>query len=261
MIIDIHTHVFPDNIAEKASYGIEAFYGIDVQNNGRLENLLKTADDAGVDKVVIHSPATTPHQVTSINNFIYECTQKYPDRVIGFMTMHPDFENINQEVERCIGLGLKGLKLHPDFQRFNIDDKKALYIYEAIAGRLPLLVHTGDFRYQWSKPYRMAKVMEEFPSMTVIGAHFGGWSEWDDAVCAFKGKNVYVDTSSSMYRIPLNYAEELIRSYGVDHVLFGSDYPMWNSKDELEYIDRLNLTHEEKELILHGNAERILNLK
>ena len=140
--------------------GIEAFYGIDVQNNGRLENLLKTADDAGVDKVVIHSPATTPHQVTSINNFIYECTQKYPDRVIGFMTMHPDFENINQEVERCIGLGLKGLKLHPDFQRFNIDDKKALYIYEAIAGRLPLLVHTGDFRYQWSKPYRMAKVME-----------------------------------------------------------------------------------------------------
>ncbi len=241
--------------------GIEAFYGIDVQNNGRLGNLLKTADDAGVDKVVIHSPATTPHQVTSINNFIYECTQKYPDRVIGFMTMHPDFENINQEVERCIGLGLKGLKLHPDFQRFNIDDKKALYIYEAIAGRLPLLVHTGDFRYQWSKPYRMAKVMEEFPSMTVIGAHFGGWSEWDDAVCAFKGKNGYVDTSSSMYRIPLNYAEELIRSYGVDHVLFGSDYPMWNSKDELEYIDRLNLTHEEKELILHGNAERILNLK
>lgn len=72
---------------------------------------------------------------------------------------------------------------------------------------------------------------------------------------------MYVDTSSSMYRIPLNYAEKLIRSYGVDHVLFGSDYPMWNSKDELEYIDRLNLTHEEKELILHGNAERILNLK
>ena len=99
MIIDIHTHVFPDNIAEKASHGIEAFYGIDVQNNGRLENLLKTADDAGVDKVVIHSPATTPHQVTSINNFIYECTQKYPDRVLGFMTMHPDFENIPKILE------------------------------------------------------------------------------------------------------------------------------------------------------------------
>ncbi len=260
MIIDVHAHVFPDKIAEKASHGIQDFYKIDVQNNGTLDRLIQVSDKAGVDKVVVHSPATTPHQVTTINDFIYACTQKYPNRVIGFMTMHPDFEDINGEVERCIGLGLKGVKIHPDFQRFHIDDKRAYYMYEAISGRLPLLVHTGDFRYQWSKPERMAKVMEDFPAMTVIGAHFGGWSEWDDAVRAYKGKNIYVDTSSTMYRVPLEHITELIHFYGVDHVLFGSDYPMWNSGDELKYIDGLNLTSEEREMILHENTERILGL-
>lgn len=260
MIIDIHAHVFPDKIAEKASHGIEDFYGISVSNNGTLDRLLKVSDEAGVDKIVIHSPATAAHQVVSINNYIYECTRKYPDRIIGFMTMHPDFEDINSEVERCISLGLKGLKIHPDFQRFNIDDSRAFYIYEAIAGRLPLLVHTGDFRYQWSKPERMARVMDEFPSMTVIGAHFGGWSEWDDAVRSYRGRDIYVDTSSTMYRVSPEHINKLINSYGADHVLFGSDYPMWNAKDELEYLNRLSLSDEERELILHENAERILGL-
>ena len=260
MIIDIHAHVFPNKIAEKASQGIEDFYNIDVPNNGTIERLLELSDKAGVNKVVIHSPATTPHQVQSVNNFIYDCTQKYPDRVIGFMTLHPDFENINDEVERCISMGLKGVKLHPDFQRFHIDDHKAFCIYEAISGRLPLLVHTGDFRYQWSKPERMAKVMDEFPAMTVIGAHFGGWSEWDDAARVFKGKNIYVDTSSTMYSVPPEHINELIRQYGTDHVLFGSDYPMWDAGTELEYIEKLDLTNEERELILHKNTQRILGI-
>ena len=111
MIIDIHTHVFPDKIAEKASHGIQEFYNIRVPYDGTLSKLLELSDRAGVDKVVIHSPATTPHQVESINNFIIECTQKYPDRIIGFMTMHPDYDDINGEVERCIDAGLKGLKI------------------------------------------------------------------------------------------------------------------------------------------------------
>ena len=152
------------------------------------------------------------------------------------------------------------MKLHPDFQRFHIDDHKAFCIYEAISGRLPLLVHTGDFRYQWSKPERMAKVMDEFPAMTVIGAHFGGWSEWDDAARVFKGKNIYVDTSSTMYSVPPEHINELIRQYGTDHVLFGSDYPMWDAGTELEYIEKLDLTNEERELILHKNTERILGI-
>lgn len=260
MIIDVHAHVFPDKIAEKASHGIQVFYDLKVVNNGTLSRLLKVSDEAGVDKVVIHSPATTPHQVTSINDFIYECTQKYPDRVIGFMTMHPDFDDIEGEVKRCTELGLKGLKIHPDFQRFHIDDKRAYNIYEAVSGRIPLLVHTGDFRYQWSKPERMARVMDDFPDMKVIGAHFGGWSEWYDAVEAYAGRKIYVDTSSTMYEVPTERVRELIRRYGVDHVMFGTDYPMWNAKDELKLFEKLELSESERELILHENAERLLDL-
>lgn len=260
MIIDIHTHVFPDKIAEKASHGIQEFYNIRVPYDGTVDKLIELSDKAGVDKMVIHSPATTPHQVQSINNFIIECTEKYPERIIGFMTIHPDYDDINGEVERCIASGLKGLKIHPDFQQFMIDDKKAYNIYEAIAGRLPLLVHTGDYRYQWSKPSRMASVMEDFPAMQVIGAHFGGWSEWDDAAEVFSGKNIYVDTSSTMYNVPIEHINHLVRVYGVDHVLFGTDYPMWDAETELKYIQQLDLTDKEKEMILHENAERLLGL-
>ena len=260
MIIDIHTHVFPDKIAEKASRGIQEFYNIRVPYDGTLSKLLELSDRAGVDKVVIHSPATTPHQVESINNFIIECTQKYPDRIIGFMTMHPDYDDINGEVERCIDAGLKGLKIHPDFQEFMIDDKKAYNIYEAISGRLPLLVHTGDYRYQWSKPSRMANVMDDFPAMQVIGAHFGGWSEWDDAVEAFSGRNIYIDTSSTMYKVPIEHVNNLIRAYGVDHVLFGTDYPMWDAETELKFIEQLDVTSSEREMILHENTERLLGI-
>lgn len=260
MIIDIHAHVFPDKIAEKASHGIQEFYNITVPYNGTVEKLIELSDKAGVDKMVVHSPATTPHQVQSINNFIIECTKKYPERIIGFMTMHPEYEDINAEVERCINAGLKGLKIHPDFQRFMIDDKNAYYIYEAIAGRIPLLVHTGDYRYQWSKPSRMARVMDDFPAMKVIGAHFGGWSEWDDAAEVFGGKNIYVDTSSTMYNVPIEHINELIKIYGVDHVMFGTDYPMWDAESELKYIEQLDLTDKEKEMILYENAERLLNL-
>ncbi len=260
MIIDVHAHVFPDKIAQKASHGIQVFYDLPVVNNGTLSRLIEMSDEAGVGKAVIHSPATTPHQVVSINDFIYECTQKYPDRIIGFMTMHPDFDDIEGEIDRCIKLGLKGLKIHPDFQRFNIDDKKAYNIYEAVSGRIPLLVHTGDFRYQWSKPERMAKVMDDFPDMKVIGAHFGGWSEWYDAVEAYAGRKIYVDTSSTMYEVPTERVNELIRRYGADHVMFGTDYPMWNAKDELKLFEKLELSERERELILHENAERLLDL-
>lgn len=260
MIIDIHAHVFPEKIAEKAAHGIQEFYNIPVPNDGTTDRLLELSDKAGVDKIAIHSPATTPHQVESINNFIIECTKKHPDRFIGFMTMHPEYGNINAEIERCMAAGLKGLKIHPDFQRFMIDDRKAYNIYEAVAGRLPLLVHTGDYRFEWSKPSRMAAVMDDFPALTVIGAHFGGWSEWDDAAEVFAGKNIYVDTSSTMYKVPPEHIRELIRLYGTDHVLFGTDYPMWDAESELQHIEKLKLSSSERELILHENAENLLGL-
>lgn len=260
MIIDIHAHVFPDKIADKASIGIQNFYNIPVAYNGTLDKLVEVSDEAGVDKMVVFSPATTPHQVQSINDFIFACTKRYNGRIIGFMTMHPDFEDIDAEVKRCINMGLKGIKLHPDFQEFMIDDKKAYNIYEAASGKIPIIIHTGDFRYEWSKPHRLANVLNDFPNLEVIGAHFGGWSEWKDAADVFKGKNVYVDTSSTMYKVPPDKINGLIKIYGADHVLFGTDYPMWGAKSELEYISKLDLSQSERNMILSENAIRLLKL-
>lgn len=261
MIIDIHAHIFPDKIALKAADSIEKFYEIvPMSGDGTVDTLLRFGDEAGIDKFVVHSVATTPAQVENINNFIISSVQAHPDRLIGFASIHPDYENIPSEVDRVIEAGLKGIKIHPDFQKFLLDEDKAMPLYEAIEGRLPLLVHTGDYRYEYSKPERMARVMDKFPKLEVIGAHFGGWSEWDDAARILADRGIYVDCSSSLYALTPERAAELIHIYGADHVFFGSDYPMWNPGEELKKFNKIALTDEERELILHKNLERLLKL-
>lgn len=259
MVIDVHAHIFPDKIAEKATTGIEKFYDLAMSSVGTVDNLLFEGEKAGIDKFVVHSVATTPRQVESINGFIKETVSKYPEKFIGFATMHPDYDSVQKELERAIADGLKGVKIHPDFQHFLIDDESAFPLYECIEGRVPLLVHTGDYRYEYSKPERMARVMDRFPNLTVIGAHFGGWSIWEEATRFMAGrKNFYVDCSSSLYAISSETAAGLIHAYGADKVLFGSDFPMWTPAEELERFGRIPLTDEEREMILWKNAYDLL---
>ena len=261
MIIDAHAHIFPTKIAEKAVAGIGNFYSeLTMDLDGTAETLIRTGEAAGVSKFLVQSVATVAVQVESINNFIADSVKKYPDKFIGFAAMHPDYEDIEKEIDRAISLGLKGVKLHPDFQQFAINDKKAMKIYEVIEGRLPLLIHTGDYRYNWSKPKMMAEVLEAFPKLDVIGAHFGGWSEWDDAVKYLGGKRIWVDTSSSLYAMTPERARELIDAFGVENVLFGTDFPMWTAESELEMFDKISLSDKEREMILHENAERLLGI-
>lgn len=260
MVIDFHAHIFPEKIAQKATESIEHFYDIPMAAIGSLEALLAEGDQAGVDKFVIHSVATTPAQVEHINSFIAECVQRYPERLIGFATMHPAYPQIEAELARAEKNGLKGVKIHPDFQKFCIDDKEAYTLYACIEGRLPLLVHTGDYRYPYSQPERMARVMDEFPQLDVIGAHFGGWSVWEDATRLLAGRRIWVDCSSSLYAMTPEKAAELIAAYGSDRVLFGSDFPMWTPTEELERFNQIALTEEERERILWKNAANLLHL-
>jgi len=259
-IIDAHAHIYPDKIAKKAAENIGLFYDIPMCEEGTVGRLLEIGRECGIGRFLVHSVATVPDQVQSINNFIARQVAAHPDKLVGFATIHPDYEDIEGEVERILSLGLKGFKIHPDFQKFNIDSKNAMHLYEVIEGRLPILVHTGDFRYEFSKPWRMAAVVDRFPGLQVICAHFGGWSEWEDAAKALAGKNVLVDTSSSLYQVKPKRARELIDLFGVDNVLFGTDYPMWEPKEELERIARVELSPEEREKIMYKNAERVLGL-
>ncbi|HIT53635.1 MAG TPA: amidohydrolase [Candidatus Fimivicinus intestinavium] len=258
MVIDAHAHIFPEKIARKATEHIGQFYGCSMAADGTVANLLRWGDQYGVDRFVVHSVATTVRQVDSINGFIASQVELHPQRLIGFAALHPDSGRIAQQVEQALQMGLTGVKLHPDFQEFYIDEEKAFPIYEAIEGRMPLLIHTGDSRTEYSKPWRLARVLERFPKLDVIAAHFGGYSEWENGALSLSLKNVYVDTSSSQFVLTPHQVRELIDIFGADHVLFGTDYPMWNPEEELQKLSLVPMTQQEREWILHGNLERLL---
>lgn len=257
MIIDAHTHIYPDKIARKASQGISDFYELRVLFDGTIGKLLEVGNSACIDKFVVHSVATSPDQVNSINRFITRSVAAHPDRFIGFATLHPDSKNINNDIENAINSGLSGIKLHPDFQKFNADSPKVMMIYEAIEGRLPLLIHAGDYRTEYSKPYRIVNIKKAFPKLDVIAAHLGGWSEWGSNAKELAEADVYVDTCSSQGFIEPSKVRELIDIFGTDKVIFGSDYPMWDAANELDMLHNI-LTALEKEKIFHLNFEKLL---
>lgn len=259
-IIDSHAHIFPEKIAEKAVESIGNYYGLDMSSSGTAEDLLETGNKINVYKYVVHSTATRAEQVKPINDFIAEMQEKY-HCFIGLGTLHPELPDIDSEVDRIIELGLNGIKLHPDFQEFNIDDESMLPIYRAVEGRLPVLMHTGDEVKTSSRPKRLARVLDMFPDLTVIAAHLGGYQMWDESLEYLVGRNLYLDTSSSFFRLDTEKVAEIIRRHGVDKVLFGTDYPMWTHEDELGRFDNLRLTEEERRLILFENACRLYKIQ
>lgn len=261
-VIDAHCHIYPEKIAAPATKATSTFYDIEGHCDGTLGSLLRIGGDAGIDRFIVQSVATTPHQVASINRFISNEVRNNPEILIGLGTLHPDSDDIKRDVEELISLGLKGVKLHPDIQRFKIDDYRCLKIYELCEEKgLPILMHTGDFRYDYSNTNRLIPVLEIYSNLTVIGAHFGGWSLWEEASMELAGKkNVYVDCSSSLYALDKETAVSIIRRYGADRVLFGSDYPLFSPDEELERFMSLELTKEERRLILSENAIKLYNL-
>lgn len=264
-VIDAHCHVYPDKIAHKAAGAISTFYDrseVKPHGDGTVSMLISDGIDAGIDKFIVQSVATTPHQVASINRFISDSVKNSGGRLAGLGTLHPDSENQEKDVQNIIDLGLRGVKLHPDIQGFKIDDYRCLKIYELCeqAG-LPILMHTGDSRYDNSNPNRLLPVLEIYTNLTVIGAHLGGWSMWEEASKKLAHTpNLYVDCSSSMAWLSNEKTVEIIRRYGADRVLFGTDYPMWSPHDEIKNFMSLDLTDDERRLILSENAIKVFNL-
>ena len=259
-VIDVHAHIYPENLAAKAVESISDFYDIGTFGTGTPDDLLATRERAPITHFVVHSVAVTPHAAISINNFFAEQIRIHPE-FIGFMTLHPDSPDPEAEVQRAIDMGLCGIKLHPDMQKTELDDPRYMNIYEIIQGRIPLIVHTGDYRSDRSAPTRLVKVLKAFPDLVVDAAHFGYWSRFDVGYDVLKDERVFVDASSSIFFMGPRHVRELTRLYGTDRVMFGSDYPMWDPAHEYEEFMSCGFSDDELEKLLWHNAERFLGRK
>lgn len=261
-VIDAHCHVYPEKIAKLATSHTDNFYGVVSFNDGTIKDLLIKGKDAGVDHFIIQSVATTPHQVKSINEFIAKNVLENPTKLTGLGTVHPRSEDMIGDLNHLKELGLKGVKIHPDIQGFKVDDDgyKKMFKY-CEDNNLAVLIHTGDYRYDNSNPNRLVPLLKEFSNLTVVGAHFGGWSIYEKACEKLKAfNNFYVDCSSSFYYIDKQTAKNIILDYGTDKVLFATDYPMWNIKNEIDTLLSLELSNQDYKKLFSENAKKVYSL-
>ncbi len=255
-VIDVHTHIWPEKLAERAVNHVGDYYSYEMHGNGTLVDLKQSAKEAGVDRFVIHSSALKASQVEDVNT---ASASYITDKIAGFGTLHPEYTDFEREIDRIISLGLRGIKLHPDFQFFNIDDLRMYPAYEILSEKkLPILFHMGDVNYDYSSPKRLAKLIEDFPSLTVIAAHLGGHMKWDEAKEYLVGKNIYMDSSSVSRKLSPERIKHIIRAHGADKILFGTDYPIARHKEALEHFFSLGLSDEENKMILFDNAYNLI---
>ena len=287
MIIDIHTHAFPEKIAAKAIENLEAIYGVKAFSDGTVTGLLSHMAASGVDLSVVLAVSTAARQVVSINTWISSLpqisinTEKHP--IIGFGTIHPEFGGYRDEIQRMRELGIRGVKFQPSFQRFYPDDERMFPVYEElIKAGLIILFHAGDeikpVDVIYSTPQRLARVLDAMqneitnydyrvqvegsPSGPVkfIAAHLGGYRMWDEVEEHLLGRDLYFDASYVLGHIAPERAVRIIRSHGSDRILFGSDFPFAQQGQNVQAIMQLNIAQEEKEKILEGNASLLLGL-
>ena len=264
MIIDFHVHAFPDALAAKALPLLSKCSGggkpnYDATTSGLESYLAKN----NVDYAVVLNIATNPHQERKVNDFAISLLEK--KNIIPFGSVHPDSPNALSELERLAKAGIRGIKLHPDYQHFFVDDEKMFPIYKKIAELGFITVfHAGvDIGYPkpvHCTPERLLRVLDLFDDAPVVAAHFGGWLLWDSVLEDLCGTQVYLDTAFSSGKMPPDYAKELIKAHGADKVLLGSDMPWSDTLDEVRFVHSLDLSAEDEEKILSNNAKRLLNI-
>lgn len=261
-VIDCHVHCFPDDIAGKAVDKLTNAYVITPSFDGTVQGLLRQMSAEGIEASVILPVATKASQVHDINDWSASIQS---ERIIAFGAIHPDYPEPAEEIDRMLAMGIRGIKLHPNWQGFRPDDPRMFQIYEAVKGRMVICFHAGDELGSWtellSTPKALASLHKRFPDLKMVAAHMGGYRMWDEAEEYLIGTDVYLDTSACFPEdLPDERFVSLIRAHGAEKILFGSDSPCGPPIDQLERFLSLPLTDEEKELICWKNARRLLRL-
>lgn len=262
MIIDFHTHCFPDKIAQRAVESLGKAAALVPNGNGTLTNLLENMKTDKVDMSVVLNIATNPHQQTSVNNFANELNKH--SRIIAFGSVHPDADNALEELERIAGMGIKGVKFHPDYQGFFVDDVKMRPIYKKISQLGLITVFHAGADYGFEAPYHcmpdaLERALKWFDS-PVVAAHWGGLMCHQEVIEHLCGLPVYFDVSFGYGTVALPMIKKIVEKHGCDKLLFGSDSPWHMPSQDMHVIKALELGTDGTEKILYKNAVHLLKI-
>ena len=262
-IIDFHTHIFPDRIAKQAVAALAEESGEYVpRTDGTLKGLIASMDHAGIATSVVANIATKPSQMLPIFEF---CRHIAGTRIVPLLSVHPDnpMNEVGMLFARASEAGIKGVKLHPMYQGFAIDDRKMYPLYQLIEHYGFFVVfHTGDDMAfpgnTQADVERVKTIADQFKDLVIVATHVGGWRQWDRIGPLGKCRNVYTETSITMTELDDDRFIKALSQFDEDRVLFGSDSPWSDQKEMLERTERLAMPDRRKEKLLFRNALALL---
>ena len=263
MVVDIHVHCYPDEVAERSVTARSKKFRIVPATDGTVGGLKKSMAAAGVDVSVMQPIAMKPGQTVKMNRWSLAAMDS---SVLSFGTIHPDFPEWRQEIKWLSENGFKGVKFHADCQGYTADDPKMLRLYEAVAGEgLIILLHSGEDR-AFTHPFlctpkRIAVILDTFPGAKVIAAHMGGYRHWDETENYLLGRDIYLDTAYSLHELGNERLKRIISQHGADKILLGTDSPWRDPALDIAIIKALDTDAEDINGILGNNAARLLGLK
>jgi hypothetical protein len=265
MIIDFHTHIFPEKIAAKTIEKLQNLSGIKAFTDGTQKNLITSMEQAGVDLSVVLPVVTKPEQFDTVNKFAVQLNEKYQDkkrRLLSFGGIHPDTSDYKKQLQLIYDWGLCGIKLHPDYQSTYIDDLKYMRILD-YASQLGLIVviHAGiDVGFPDNvrcTPKRIRKVLDEVAPENMVLAHYGSFGLWEEVEELLVGQNVYFDTAYTFGFIKDEQFLRILKNHGTDKILFATDSPWSGQKESLSYLRHLAVNSKKNDNINFSDLEKI----
>ena len=259
-IIDFHAHAFPDAVAAGAIPFLEEEGAVKALHDGRITSLLDLMDRDGVEKSVICSIATRPAQFEAILEW---SGQIRSERLIPFPSFHPDDPRMLVHIDRIKSEGFKGIKMHPYYQRFFLDDENLYPAYEKISDLgLILVIHTGfDIafpRIRRCDPQQILNVMTRFPELKMVTTHLGAWQQWEEVEELLAGRRIYMDISYTLDQIDPHTARRIILKHPEEYILFASDSPWSGPRETLQHLRALELGQQREHRILRKNGLALL---